>query len=394
MRCEDVRRTTFSHTLRLRVDFVAATLRVSGVAIRGSVGARAGALVALLVLAACSKAPADEKKEDAPPAVTVSTITINLHPVEDTSDYLATLTSRRAVVLYPQVSGYVRTIVARPGQLVKQGAALLQVDGAAEAASLQNLLATRESLVSSASFAKDRRERSQALRADGIVSQQDVDQARSQADQAEASLRGSDALIASQKARLSFFAIAAPIDGVVGNIPVKVGDFVTPATPLTSVTQDSTLEADVQVPVERAAALTPQSKIRLLAHDGTVLGEAPVGFVSPRTDPASQLVLIKAAFDSLQGLRADQVVRARVVFSSKDGLTIPSRAITRQAGQTFAFVVDPQNLAHRLAVGLGAIQGNDYVVTTGLDGGAQIIVSGLQMVSDGAAVKASPEKAD
>jgi RND family efflux transporter MFP subunit len=314
-------------------------------------------------------------------------VTVEQQPIEDFSDYLATLTSRRAVMLHPQVSGYVRSIAAKPGMPVKAGTPLLQVDSAAETASLQNLLATRESLVASAAFAKDQFERSQTLRKDGIVSQQDLDQARSQADQAEASLRASDALIASQKARLAFFNILAPIDGVVGNVPVKVGDFVTPATPLTSVTQDSGLEAEVQIPVERASALGPDSKVRLIAHDGKLLGESPVVFISPRTDPSTQLVLIKAAFDSPQGLRADQVVRARVVFSTTPGLAIPTRAITRQAGQTFAFVVDPNNVARRRAVSLGTIQGNSYVVRAGIDSGQKVVVSGLQTLADGAPVQ-------
>ncbi|WP_158501814.1 efflux RND transporter periplasmic adaptor subunit [Vitiosangium sp. GDMCC 1.1324] len=361
-------------------------------------GARTEVTLAFaLVLAAvsCTQAPAAEAPANAPPPVSVSVVRVEQQPIEDFSDYLATLTSRRAVVLYPQVSGYVRSIVAKPGTPVKAGTLLLQVDSSAEAASLQNLVATRESLVASAAFAKDQLERSQALRRDGIVSQQDFDQARSQADQAEASLRAADALIASQKARLSFFNIVAPIDGVVGNVPVKVGDFVTQATPLTSVTQDSGLEADVQVPVERAAALGPGSKVRLIGLDGKTLAESPVVFISPRTDPSTQLVLIKAAFNSLQGLRADQMVRARVVFSTAPGLAIPTRAVTRQAGQTFAFVVDPKNnVARRLAVNLGSLQGNTYVVKAGLDGGQTVVVSGLQMLTDGATVQWVEQKQD
>ncbi|HYI01794.1 efflux RND transporter periplasmic adaptor subunit [Hyalangium sp.] len=348
----------------------------------------------LLVTASCSQTPAAEAPGGAPPPASVSVVTIEQQPIEEASDYLATLTSRRAVVLHPQVSGYVRSIATKPGTPVKAGALLLQIDSEAETASLQNLIATRDSLVASAAFAKDQHERTQTLQREGIVSQQDASQARSQTEQAEASLRAADALIASQKARLSFFNIVAPIDGVVGNVPVKVGDFVTPATPLTSVTQDSGLEAEVQVPVERAAALGPNSKVRLLRQDGTTLAESPVVFISPSTDPGTQLVLIKAAFDSLQGLRADQMVRARVVFSTAPGLAIPTRAITRQAGQTFAFVVDPNNVARRLSVTLGAIQGNSYVVKAGLDSGQKVVVSGLQMLADGAPVQLTEQRQD
>ena len=346
-------------------------------------------LAALLVLSACNKNGGGEGPGGgAPPPAKVTVAAVEPQPVEETAEYLATLISRRAVVLYPQVQGYVRSIAVKPGQAVKAGTLLLQIDSGADAASLQSQQATRESLAASAAFARERRDRALALRKDGIVSQQAVDEARSAADQAEAALRASDATINSQKARLSFFSISAPIDGVVGDIPVKVGDFVTPQLPLTSVTQDSGLEADVQIPVERAEALGPGSRVRLIGADGGVAGDSPVTFVSPRAEAGTQLVLVKGAFDALSGLRAGQVVRAQVVFSTRDGLKIPVSAVTRQAGQTFAFVVDGSNVAHRLPVELGALQGNHYVVTSGLDGGEKLVTSGLQMLQDGATVEA------
>ncbi|MBL8955126.1 MAG: efflux RND transporter periplasmic adaptor subunit [Myxococcaceae bacterium] len=346
-------------------------------------------VVAVTAAAGCKEqAAAPGPGEGMPPAKVTVTV---LQPVtvEETAEYLATLTSRRAVVLHPQVQGYVRSIAVKPGQEVKAGTVLMQVDTGAEGASLQNLQATRESLQSNAAFAKQRLERATALRLDGIVSQQDVDAARSAADQAEATLRASDATIASQKTRLGFFTIVAPIDGVVGDVPVKIGDFVTPQTPLTSVTQDSGLEADVQVPVERAEALGPTSRVRLLASDGGVAGDSPVTFVSPRAEASTQLVLLKGAFDAPGALRAGQVVRARVVFSTREGLAIPIGSVTRQAGQTFAFVVDDKSTAHRVPVTLGALQGNTYVVHAGLDAGVKLVTSGLQMLQDGAAVQAT-----
>jgi len=345
-------------------------------------------LIAVLLVVACKEnAPAEGGGGPPPAKVTLT----QLQPVtvEEAAEYLATLVSRRAVVLHPQVQGYVRSIAVKPGQEVKAGTVLMQVDSGAEGASLQNLQATRESLQANAAFAKQRLDRATALRKDGIVSQQDVDAARTAADQAEASLRAADATIASQKTRLGFFTIVAPIDGVVGDVPVKIGDFVTPVTPLTSITQDSGLEADVQIPVERAAGLGPTSRVKLLASDGGIAGDSPVVFVSPRAEAATQLVLVKGAFDGLSGLRAGQVVRARVVFSTREGLTIPVGAVTRQAGQTFAFVVDENSQAHRVPVELGALQGNRYVVASGLDAGAKLVTSGVQMLQDGAAVQAS-----
>lgn len=348
-------------------------------------------LLAALTLVACEKGAAPEAAPAMPP-VAVTALTLAPQPVEDTSDYLATLVSRKSITLHPQVQGYVRQILVPSGAAVKAGTVLLNIDASAEQASLQNLLATRESLVVSASLARQRLERSTTLRVDGIVSQQDADAARAQADQAEASLRATDALIASQKARVGFFSIVAPFDGVVGHVPVKVGDFVTPAMALTSLTQDAGLEAEVWVPVQKASALSPSSLVRLLDESGAALVESPVVFVSQRADPASQLVLVKAAFAPRAGVRADQLVRARVVWSSAPGLTIPAAAVVRQAGQPFAYVVNGDGAAQsatRVPVTLGALTGREYVVVSGLSAGQRLVVTGVAHLSDGAAVQVS-----
>ncbi len=350
----------------------------------------AASTLAVCALTACTKG--QEQQQQAPLPSPVTAVKLEKKTIEDTSEYLATLTSRRSLSLYPQISGYVRSINATPGTSVKAGTLLIQIDAASEQASLQNLEATRESQRSSVSFAKERLARSKLLRSDGIVSQQDDDQARVQADQAESGVRATQALIASQRARLSFFTIVAPINGVVGNVPVKIGDFVTPATLLTSVTQDAGLEAEVAVPVERASSLTAQSAIRLLGGDGKVLAQSAVTFVSPRADPMTQLLLIKGAFDANPSLRADQIVRGRVVWSSKEGLAIPSVSVVRQAGQAFVYVIAPADgggplTAQRTPIALGALQGGEYVVAEGLSEGQLVAVSGIQTIEDGSPVK-------
>ena len=345
----------------------------------------------LLTFVACSKGGAEGGAPPEQPPVSVSAVTLETKQVEDTSDYLAALTSRRAVNLHPQVTGYVRAINVTPGTSVKAGTVLLQIDSSAEQAALQNLMATRESLAVSANFAKEQLERSKALRADGVLSQQDADQARANANQQEATLRATDALIASQKAKVGFFSIVAPFDGVVGHVPVKIGDFVNPALPLTSLTQDAGLEAEVWVPIERVGTLSASSKVRLIDDGGKPIAESPLTFVSPRADAQSQLVLIKAAFSSNGTLRADQMARARVIWSQAPGLTLPASAVMREAGQPFVFVVEAGK-AKRVPVELGALQGGEYVVQRGLSAGQQVVVSGVQMVHDGSAVTISKEQ--
>lgn len=105
-----------------------------------------------------------------------------------------------------------------------------------------------------------------------------------------------------------------------------------------------------------------------MGAQGQVLAEKPVSFVAPRVDPATQLVLVKAIFESLPTLRPDQAVRARVVWSRRDGLAV----------------------ARRVPLTLGRLGEGEVEVTSGLCAGVQLVVSGVQQLTDGAAVDPRP----
>jgi multidrug efflux pump subunit AcrA (membrane-fusion protein) len=105
-------------------------------------------------------------------------------------------------------------------------------------------------------------------------------------------------------------------------------------------------------------------------------------------------VLAKAALVEGRGqFRSDQFVRARIVWTTAPGLTLPVTAVVRINAQFFAFVAEKSDqgmVAKQKPVRLGEIVGNDYVVQSGLSVGEQLIVSGLQKIRDGSPVMAAP----
>jgi RND family efflux transporter MFP subunit len=321
-------------------------------------------------------------------------------PVRDTGEYLGTLISRRSITVYPQVAGYVQEIPARPGQQVKQGAVLLVVDPRQQRAGLAATQAQRSSTVAQRDYARSTRERSEQLLKEGLLSRQDYDQAVAQAEQAEASARAMEAQITSQQVQLGFYRVSAPFAGTVGDYPVKVGDYVTPQTALTSLNQDRALEVSVEVPVERARAIQVGSTpVEVLDADGKLLVSAPAFFVAPTPGATTQLVEVKAAFDNTVGLRAGQLVRARVVYQTREALQVPTFAVTRISSQAFVFRVGQADggtgtVAWRAPVNLGPISGNNYEVTGGLEAGTQVVVSGIQLLRDGQPIQPTPAKPD
>ncbi|HYI02742.1 efflux RND transporter periplasmic adaptor subunit [Hyalangium sp.] len=331
-----------------------------------------------------------------PPPREVEAVTMAPAETRDTGEYLGTLTSRQSVNVVPQVAGYVRRIHVSPGQKVEAGTPLLEVDGRQESAALESAQAQRSSAQAALELAKQTRERTEALYKEGLVSAQELERARSQTETSEAAARVASAQVSQREVQLQYYVVRAPFAGTVGDVLVRLGDYVGAITPLTSVAQADALEVSVAVPSERARSLQPNTPIELLDAQGKVLLASTLFFVAPQADPRTQLVELKAAFRNTGGLRPNELVRARVIYSTRSALQVPALAVVRQSGQPFAFVVlekEGKTVVERRPIKLGALGELTYVVESGLRAGERIAVSSLQLLRDGAPVKVKEKPA-
>jgi RND family efflux transporter MFP subunit len=222
-----------------------------------------------------------------------------------------------------------------------------------------------------------------------VTSKQDLDQAKTALDAAQADLSSVESQVRQQQEELRYYRVAAPADGIVGDIPVRVGDRVTNSTLLTTVDSPGVLEAYVHVPIERAPELRLGMPIRIVDSTGNVIAESRVTFVSPQVDDQTQTVLVKAGIENRGTLRPAQFIRARVVWGTRAGPVVPVLAVSRISGQYFAFVAEPDKgglVARQRPLKVGDIVGNDYVVLEGIKEGDRVIVSGTQFLRDGAPV--------
>jgi RND family efflux transporter MFP subunit len=333
-----------------------------------------------------------------PPPREVEVVRLTPGEVRDTGEYLGTLMSRQSVNVLSQVPGYVRRIHVRPGQKVEQGDALLDVDSREASAALDSARAQRTSSEVNLEQARRTRARIESLYKEGLASAQELEQARAQVDALDASTRAVAAQETQRSVQLQNNTVRAPFAGTVGDVLVRLGDFVGTTTPLTSVAQADVLEVSVAVPSERARSLRPETPLEVLDSDGQVLLSSPVFFVAPQADPRTQLVEVKAAFRNTAGLRPSELVRARLVYSTRNALQLPALAVLRQSGQPFALVVtdkEGQTVVQRRPIQLGALGAMAYVVEDGLKEGDRVAVSSLQALRDGTPVKikASPPPA-
>ncbi len=335
----------------------------------------------------CSGKPAAPA---APPPREIEVVTLTPSEVRDTSEYLGSLLSRQSVNVLPQVAGYVRRIHVRPGQKVEEGAPLLEVDSRQDTAALDSAQAQHNSTEVNLELARRTFTRTEALYKEGLASAQELERAQAQVEAAEAAARSTAAQVTQRQVQLQFHVVRAPFAGTVGDVLVRIGDFVGATTPLTSVAQADVLEVSVAVPSERARSLKPDTQLEVLDSQGKVLLTSTLFFVAPQADPRTQLVEVKAAFRNTVGLRPSELVRTRIVYSTRDALQLPALAVVRQSGQPFALVVqekDGKTVVSRRPVKLGALGEMAYVVESGLNEGDRVAVSSLQALRDGAAVK-------
>jgi RND family efflux transporter MFP subunit len=304
---------------------------------------------------------------------------------------VATLKSRDSAVIMPQVEGQVTNIMVHSGDRVAAGAALMEIDPLKQQATVKSQESSRAAQQANLNLAKQQYARTQGLAAAGVVSKQDLDQAKATLDAAQAQMDSLDAQVNEQQVQLHYYKVVAPRAGIVGDVPVRVGDRVTTTTQLTTVDQPGSLEAYVYVPIEKSAQLKMNLPVQVVDSEGKVLANTRVTFISPQVDTTTQTVLVKARIaNGNDALRQSQFIRARVVWGTHQNPKVPILAVSRLGGQYFAFVAEPQNggafVARQKPLTIGQTVGNDYEVQDGIKPGDKVIISGTQFLIDGAPV--------
>jgi RND family efflux transporter MFP subunit len=354
-------------------------------------GAGLGAVLTLAVLgSACSGSAARGPQPQGPPGIPVKVQTAQLVSINDTTEYVATLKSRDTAVIMPQVEGVITQIFVHSGSRVVAGTPLMQIDPAKQQATLRtqedNFAAKQAELV----WDQQEFDRNSGLYDAKVVSKQVLDQAKTNLDQAKAQLQSLQAQVRQESVQLRYYRVTAPSAGIVGDIPVRVGDRVTTSTSLTTVDKPGSLEAYVYVPIERSGQLKPNLPVQIVDQSGAVIAESRINFISPQVDSTTQTVLAKAPIaNNNDKLRNAQFIHARIVWGSQNRTVVPVLAVSRLGGQYFAFVAEQQDgktVAHQKPLRVGDMTGNNYVVLEGIKPGDKIIVSGTQFLIDGAPV--------
>jgi multidrug efflux pump subunit AcrA (membrane-fusion protein) len=235
--------------------------------------------------------------------------------------------------------------------------------------------------------------------------------------QARANAAAASASIKLTESKLDKTQIRAPISGIVGNIPLKLGSYLEAGDSITAITENDTLELNLSIPLEKLTQLRVGLPVEILDNQNQAIAEGKISFISPNATSDSQLVLAKADFANVRNaLLNQQFIQARIIWDRRPGLVVPASAISRIGAASFVFVAKPAGVAQKSAarkppselpstgkansppalvveqrqVTLGSMQGNNYQVLSGLKAGEKIVTAGILQLRDGAPIQPLP----
>lgn len=278
--------------------------------------------------------------------------------------------------LAAELNGPVKWIGPHEGDRVHKGEQILRIDPETVTADLERDQAEYEKV--SRNF-----ERIKELLADKIVSEKEYDEARSACDVARAELRRSE--VECEKSTLR-----SPVDGVLDELLIDRGEYVSIGTPVAVVVDVDRLKALVEVPEKDVPYLRDGEKVNVLP--ATIDGRAQarsgeIIHVAFRADPETRTYLAKIAVDNRNGgLRPGMILRVEFVRRTLEQVvSVPLYAVVDRNGQKAVFV-EEAGVAHLRPVKTGAVIGDRVVIDEGVSAGERLIIRGQHLVGDGTAV--------
>ena len=357
-------------------------------------------VLAAVVLASCNTTSQD-RQSGAPVQCRVCTVERADRMLN--TQYAATLEGRQIVEIRPQVSGNITRICIDEGDVVRRGQTLFVIDQVPYKAALAVAKANVASAEAKVTAARMTAESKQQLYAKAVVSEFDMQMAKSDLATAEAALAQAEAQLTNAANNLSYTEVKSPVDGKAGMIGYRVGALVNSSisTPLVTVSDDSEVYAYFSVNEKRLldmmegaasaeAFMASLPEVSLLLSNGQpYAAKGYVGAVSGLVDRATGAVSIRADYPNEGGVLRHGASATVVLPTQLHGvMVIPQSATYEIQEKKFVYrVVD--GVAHAQEVQVYRLNdGHEYVVESGLEPGDVVVAEGAGLLKEGTKIEA------
>ena len=356
------------------------------------------AIVGLAVLTSCGK-----KQQQQMPSAVYKTVKVSTQTIQLDTEYSATIRGRQDIDVYPQVGGTLQKLCVTEGQTVKKGQTLFIIDQVPFQAALNTAEAALKAAEAQQATAELNYNSRKQLFDERVVSEFDMQTAHNALLSAKAAVAQAKAQVVNARNSLSYTVVKSPSDGVVGTLPYRQGALVGSSMPkpLTTVSDNSqmyvyfSLNESELLKLAREygsidSAVVNMPPVRLLLVDGSEYEEVgKVESVSGVVDRSTGSVQLRAVFNNPNKLLHSGSTGNVIIPATFENVIVVPAAATVQIQDKFkVFIVDENGIAHSQLITINEKDGgNEFIVTSGLKGGEEIVAEGAGMVKEGQDVK-------
>ena len=328
------------------------------------------------------------------------TMTVKKSNIELPYKFSTRMKGQNDVTVTPQVSGQLTKICVTEGQQVKQGQTLFIIDSRNAQLELEAAEANLQAALAQENSAKLEYESNKNLFDKKIVSSYMLNNSENSYKQAQAAVAQARAAVNRSKVNLGFCTITASVAGIIGEIPVRAGDQVSPATQLTMLSGNTSMYAEISVTesiiegmVQEGMTVSDREKYIANLPDATFVmkngTEYPhkgrVVSMTGVVNAATGSLTIKVSFPNPDGHLYSGIQGTVVMpFAEKDVIVIPQNAVVRLQDKSLVYKVQADSTATAIDVTTEDTgNGKDFIVTSGLNAGDKIVTTGANNVTEG-----------
>jgi len=366
-------------------------------------------ILCVMFLASCGNQQGDPGSNQVSsfPVITLSRKSTVLY-----ADYPATLQGHQTVEIRPRVSGYITKMYVDEGAWVKKGEKLFKLNSEEYEQQVRSAKADVEAAESAVNTASMNLKKTKPLADKDIVSQYDVESAQYNLQSKKAALAQANANLINAQTNLGYTIVKSPADGVIGNIPYRVGSLVSsnitkPLTVVSDITQMyayfSMSERDLLEMMKEAKGTDLREKIKQMPPISFIMADNSVyphkgdleiasGLINKSTGSAN----FRATFPNPEKLlRSGGSGTVRIPIPKDSVLIVPKKATYDLQNRHFVYVVGSNGKVQSTPISVSSVSNpKTYVVKSGLKVGDKIVINGLPKLQDGMTISPTPVNTD
>lgn len=320
--------------------------------------------------------PDDESK--AKSGVPVRAIAVEKVPLENKINITGAILANESIALASEIEGKISGIYFKEGDKVNKGDVLIKINDDDLRAQLEKLKYTRQ-------LNENMESRMSQLLEKDAISQEEYDISLTE-------LQTSSADIKALQVQINRATIRAPFSGVIGLRYISEGSYISPSTPIATLYNIDPAKIEFSVPGKYAGLVNEGDKIYFSTEGSEEIFTGEVYATEPKIDPATRTLTVRAISPNKEAkLIPGQFVRISLALGrQEEAIMVPTVAVVPEADGHLVYLIR-NGVADSVKVNIGTRTAQEVEITSGINPGDSLVVSGIQQIKDGAAVQVLKE---